>query len=405
MQERSLDRLPGRGKAPPDLSLAEVVDLPAEELKKKLSGHSLVVVHSREIDDSGEASLGLSTFDTWLGQLRVAVQKLRNLGISDFVITSDHGFLLQDETASSVPYAAGRERDRRFAVLDTMVKEPGTHGASLSSLGYQGAEGYLLLPRDTRTFNLTDRSSATFVHGGNTLQERVIPVLTLSSRKALATRLTRYRALAQAAAPLLGLHRIRVKLEVAPGAMGLLQPDRKVALALRVPNRAAEVDLRDAPGAELANQRLLVEVDADWAEVLFGLVGSGSERAQVEVYHPDAEEDVEPFRLEEFFDVKEGGRPAPGGASLTGPGPGGASLSDDRPWHAALEDEGHRKVLLHLEQYGTVTEEQATQMLGGARAERRFNLRLQEYLKLVPFQVALEVTASGKRYIKSHPLH
>ncbi len=396
MAERSLDRLPGKGKSPPSLDLAELVDLPAEDLKRRLSGHSLVVVHSREIDDSGEASLGLATFDTWLGQLRVAVQKLRSLGLNEFVVTSDHGFLLQDETATSVTYGAGRERDRRFAVLDTMVKEPGTQGASLSSLGYEGAEGYLLLPRDTRTFNLTDRSSGTFVHGGNTLQERVIPVLTMSSRKAPVTRLARYRALAQAAPPLLGLSRIRVRLEVAPGETGLLQPDRKVALGLRVPNRGAEVDLRDASGAELANQRVLVEVDADWAEVLFSLVGSGLERAQVEVYHPDAEEDVEPFRLEEFFDVQ----------AVAGPlAPGGASLTDDRPWHAALEDEGHRKVLLHLEQYGTITEEQTLQMLGGARAERRFNMRLQEYRKLLPFQVSLEPTPSGKRYVKGHLLH
>jgi len=277
------------------------------------------------------------------------------------------------------------------------VKEPDTQGATLSCLGYEGVEGYLLLPRDTRTFNLTNRSSATFVHGGNTLQERVIPVLTVSSRKARVTRLSRYRALAQASAPLLGLSRIQVKLEVAPGQTGLLQPDRRVALGLRVPNRAAEVDLRDASGAELVNQRLLVEVDANWAEVLFSLVGSGAERAQVEVYHPDSEEDVEPCRLEEFFEVKTGG------ASLPGSTVGGASLTDDRPWDSGIQDEGHRKVLLHLEQYGTVTEEQAGGMLGGPRAERRFNMRLQGYRDLLPFQVSMEVTASGKRYVKNHP--
>jgi len=408
MAERSLDRLPGKAKSPPNMGLAELVDLPAEDLRRKFSGHGLVVVLSREIDDSGEASLGLSTFDTWLGQLRVAVHKLRSLGLNEFVITSDHGFLLQDETASTVPYAGGRERDRRFAVLDAAVKEPDTLGATLSGLGYEGAEGYLLFPRDTRTFNLTDRSSATFVHGGNSLQERVIPVLTVSSRKARVTRLTRYRALARAGAPLLGLSRIQVKLEVAPGQTGLLQSDGKVALGLRVPGRGAEVDLRDASGAELVNQRLLLEVDGDWDEVLFDLVGSGLERAQVEVYHPDAEEEVEPCRLEEFFDVRAvGGSLSDSstlGGGLPGSAAGGASLTADRPWHAALEDEGHRRVLLHLEQYGTVTEEQAGQMLGGPRAERRFNMRLQDYRDLLPFQVSLEVTASGKRYVKNPTL-
>lgn len=230
----------------------------------------------------------------------------------------------------------------------------------------------------------------------------MIPVLTVSSCRPHLNPLNplnTYRVLARAAAPLLGLNRIQVKLEFAPGQMGLLQSDRKVALALRVPNREARVDLRDASEAELVNQRLLVEVEAEWADVLFTLVGSGPERAQVEVYHPDGEEKVEPFRLEEFFEVKTVG------SSLTASTVRGASLTDDRPWHSAIENEDHRKALLHLEQYGTLTEEQACGMLGGPRAERRFNMRMQDYRDLLPFQVSLEVTASGKRYVKNQTTH
>lgn len=393
MAERSLDRLPGKGRSPANLGLAELVDLSAEDLKKKLSSHPLVVVHSREIDESGEASLGLSTFDTWLGQLRAGVQKLRTLGVTEFVITSDHGFLLQDETAVSKPYDAGREQDRRFAVHDHVVKEPGLLGSPFSSLGYEGVEGYLVVPRDTRMFNLTERSSAAFVHGGNTLQERVIPVLTVSSRKAQVHRLTRYRAVAEPGKPLLGANRLRVKLEVAPGASGVLLSERKVSLGLRVPGGAARAVIVDASGdgVELANQRVLVELEA-WAEVAFQLTGAGAERVPVEIYHPDAEEDVEPCRLEALFDVQ----------AVGGPGLGGASLATDRAWHAALEDDGHRKVLLHLEQFGTVTEEQAMQMLGGARPVRRFRAALEQYRPLLPFQVMVEPAANGSRYVKGH---
>lgn len=393
MAERSLDRLPGKGKTPPSFGLAELVDLASEDLKRRLSGHSLVVIHSREIDESGEASLGLSTFDTWLGQLRAGVQKLRTLGLTEFVITSDHGFLLQDETAVSETYKGGREQDRRFALLDARVDEPGTQGAPLSSLGYDGVEGYLLLPVDTRMFNLSDRSSAAFVHGGNTLQERAIPVLTVSSRKAQVHRLTRYRALAEPGKPLLGANRLRVRLEVAPGASGVLLSDRKVSLGLRVPGGGAQAEIVDASGdaVELANQRVLVELES-WAEVAFKLTSASPDRVPVEVYHPDAEEDVEPCRLEALFDVQ-----------VVAEGPeGGASVAADRAWHTAVEDDGHRKVLLHLEQYGTVTEEQVMQMLGGTRPARRFSGRLAQYRPMLPFQVMIEVTASGNRYVKAH---
>lgn len=393
MAERSLETLPGQRKKPPDLELAELVDLETETLRRKTAGNALVVVHSREIDESGEASLGLFTFDTWLGQLRAAVQKLRSVGVTSFVITSDHGFLLQDETTHPVVYDAGRERDRRYAVLDAAVMEPDLTGTSLSALGYDGVDGYLRLPRDTRVFNASGRSSSTFVHGGNTLQERAIPVLVVESRRTQISRLTRYQVLAEPCLPVLDLHRIRVKLELSPGAHGVLQfaAGRGVPLSLRVPDRTAQVHIRDVTRAELTNQRVLVQPGADWAEIMFSLVGPSQERAQVEVYHADAEEDVTPCRLDAYFDVVTG---------AAGTEAASATPPPDRPWHANIEDEGHRRVLLHLDQYGTVSEENALELLGGARAERRFGMRLQTYRELLPFAVTVEMTSSGKRYVK-----
>ena len=165
-----------------------------------------------------------------------------------------------------------------------------------------------------------------------------------------------------------------------------------MSLGLRVPGRGAEAEIVDTSGekVELANQRVLVELDT-WAEVLFRLSGPSAGRVPVEVYHPDAEEDVEPCRLEALFDVQ-----------AHGPGPDGAGLVADRAWHTAIEDDGHRKVLLHLEQFGSVTEEQAMHMLGNARVVRRFSAKLDAYRPLLPFQVMLEVTASGNRYVKGN---
>ena len=50
-------------------------------------------------------------------------------------------------------------------------------------MSYEGQEGYLLFRNDTAIFKgRTKLSNASFAHGGNSLQERVIPVLTVTKQ-------------------------------------------------------------------------------------------------------------------------------------------------------------------------------------------------------------------------------
>lgn len=388
MAERSLEKLPGNRKSPPDLVLSDLVDLDQETLARKCQGQPLVIVHSTEIDDAGEASLGLFTFDTWLGQLKAAVQKLRSVGVAEFVITSDHGFLLQDETTLRKDYGGGIEQDRRWALLGAAVSEPDLTGATLSSLGYEGAAGYLRLARDTRVFDSSARSSATFVHGGNSLQERVIPVMTVTSRVKSLDRITPYVVRAEVLAPALGHSRIRVRLEAGEGFLQLAA-GRKLPLAIRSRERGAQVQIKDAPGAELVNQRVLVPCDADWVEVLFSLVG-GVGRTQIEVFHPDADEDVTPCLIPSFFDV----------VPVQGQAPGAVVAEGDGGWHASIADGAHLKVLQYIEKYGSINEEQSTQMLGSPREARRFGRNVTDYLQLLPFRITIETAGGDTRYVK-----
>jgi hypothetical protein len=51
------------------------------------------------------------------------------------------------------------------------------------------------------------------------------------------------------------------------------------------------------------NQQLLLKVEGDWAEVFFDLKGDRDERVRVEVFHPDAIEDIDPITLPAYFNV------------------------------------------------------------------------------------------------------
>ncbi|MFM7425262.1 MAG: BREX-6 system phosphatase PglZ [Elainella sp.] len=395
MSEKSIDSLGTGRKRARAIKLSEVRSRTIESLKKGgLSDADLVVVHSQEIDDAGEANVGLATFETWLQHLKTAWSRLKSLGFNEFVFTADHGFLLQDQTTQSKPYGSKRDPDRRHVLMTEPRSEAGTITVSLSALQYDGQEGYLLFRRDTANF-ATGNPGATFVHGGNSLQERVIPVLIVSHRHASEPIKLKYLAEVKAERELLGHSRLRLRVKPAPDVQLSFIGARTIGLALRVPNRPdIQLTIKDAPGIEVKNQVLLVPVEGDWIEILFDLKGIQGERVPVEIYHPEGTEEVEPTATMELFSVSGTLQPT----AQTATPQAGSSLE----WHNRFEDEGVCQVFLHLQQHGSITEIELTQMLGNARKVRRFSMDFEEHLKQVPFSVRIETTPSGKRYVRQN---
>jgi hypothetical protein len=383
IRERSAD---GGHRQVKGLSLAEVCTTPTAKLKKNCANIDLIVVHSTEIDDAGEANVGLITFERWLQQIKAAWSHLRAIGVNEFIITADHGFLLQDATTQIIPYGSKRDPSRRHILVTEPRSESGTSTVSLSSLNYEGQSGYLLFRQDTAVF-ATGNPGASFVHGGNSLQERVIPVLTISHRHSSNLKLVQY--LIETESEQTGVNCLKVRVKPAPVAQSVLSftGTQRITLSLRVPDRPdIEISLKDAPGATLNNQQIRVEPDKDWIRILFDLKGDRDERVRIEVYHPDAVEDVASAFPLDYFTVS-GAR-------------SGAVEKTSSDWQDSFADAGIRQVFLHLQQHGSITEPELNQMLGNPRQVRRFALNFEEYLKQVPFLVRIETVSSGKRYVK-----
>jgi hypothetical protein len=273
----------------------------------------------------------------------------------------------------------------------------GSVTVSLASLGYAERSGYVLFRRDTAVFDTG--KNGTFVHGGNSLQERVIPVLTISHRHQGSTIAAQYVVEVDVASPVVGLNRIRLRIRPAPEAQGVLQFEgaSQISLALRVPQRDdITVLIKDVAGATVENQVILLKKEQDWAEVFFELIGAKDERVKVEVFHPDGLEQVTPVSTSSFFDVS-GGRTAP---ATTKPAP--RAPADEADWEGAIADAGARQVFIHIYRHGSITEVEIIQMLGNPRQARRFARDLETYLSQVPFAVRVESTGSGKRYVKGY---
>ena len=374
------------------LKLAEVCDAEPEQLKRRIASARVVVVHGTEVDDAGEANVGPATFELSLRQLRSAWAQLQRAGVKSFVFTADHGFMLLDETTRTVPFGKRTDPRARY-VLDELARaEPGMVNVSLQALGYDGLAGHLLFREDTALF-ATTRAGATFVHGGNSLQERVIPVLTVRRERAPVASQVRYEVKAERGKDLMGARRLSLRVVTAAGQLGFTTR-RDVALALRaVGAPGIGVVLKDlsGPGA-IQDGRLRLPADAESSELFFSLEGTASGQARIEVYHPDGVEKLDPVRLEDWFEVdfRRGRNVEPQAA------PAGAELS----WTDGFANEGERRVFVHLHDHGSITEAEVTQFLGSPRAFRRFSLAFDELLKKVPFKVRIETAPDGKRYVR-----
>ncbi len=171
------------GGAVVDMPLDSLLSLGQKALAARLEGKRLLVVRSQEIDDIGERDsvhLARQVMTPLLFNLLKTVRKLAKAGVSRFVIAADHGYLLGEELSEAMK-----------------VDPPGGHTVELHRrcwIGRGGAvsEKYLrfkavdlgvggdlefAFPRGLGAFKVAGGNQAYF-HGGLSLQELVVPVLT-----------------------------------------------------------------------------------------------------------------------------------------------------------------------------------------------------------------------------------
>jgi len=383
------------GATCPWMSLEEVVSRDATRLKQAVARARLVVVHSLEIDNAGEKGVGPAFFDHAIQRLRAAWRLLRDAGVRRFVITSDHGFLLLGGAADTVQ-SHGRKIDpkRRHVFSTVAADHRGEVRVSLADLGYEGVDGHLMFPETTALFDTGQRIGG-FAHGGNSLQERVIPVLTLLHRAAAGADTLSYVVTAKPLDGVAGMHCIRAEVDsLAQGALDF-GGKREVELALRVPDESdVQAELcQTRGGARLAGSSIFATVGQGF-ELFFRLSGSEENRVLVELIHPTAESNVVPCVVQGRFAVT----PARTSSKATA----STAVIDDEGlrWLALLPSEEVRSLFRHLTIHGAVTESEAAAMLGGQRALRRFALRVEEYARQAPFGVRIDVVTGVKRYVR-----
>jgi hypothetical protein len=170
-----------------DVVLDELLSLTRSKLAKKLEGAQVVVVRSQEIDHAGETGFtyqARQVMDTVIDNLARAIHKLAAAGVHHAVVTADHGhlFFASDRDASmrtDAPGGSTVELHRRCWIGRGGSTPRGCVRVSAAALGY-ASDLELVFPTGLGVFRAG--GDLAFHHGGPSLQELVIPVLTVRTK-------------------------------------------------------------------------------------------------------------------------------------------------------------------------------------------------------------------------------
>lgn len=170
-----------------DFTLDELLSVPASKLAKKLDQAQVVVVRSQEIDHAGENQFGYQArqiMDGVIDNLARGIRKLAAAGIEHAVVSADHGHLFfatdRDESMrTDAPGGNTVDLHRRCWVGRGGATPPGSVRVAASALGYE-SDLEFVFPAGAGVFRAG--GGLAFYHGGPSLQELVVPVLTIRTK-------------------------------------------------------------------------------------------------------------------------------------------------------------------------------------------------------------------------------
>ncbi len=162
-----------------------------EEGRALARDHDLIYIYQNEIDHTGdkretEADV-FEAVDRNLDILQALIRKVAAVNGNNILITADHGFLftntpLGDSDFTENPSAENVDfLNRRFAIGSGFQRKSNIACYSSSELGLTG-ELEVAIPKSINRFRVRG-SGSRYVHGGASLQEVVIPVLSVNKAR------------------------------------------------------------------------------------------------------------------------------------------------------------------------------------------------------------------------------
>ncbi|MGL1038332.1 BREX-1 system phosphatase PglZ type A [Vibrio vulnificus] len=159
--------------------------------RELLKANDVLYVYHNRIDHTGdkmqsEGEAFEATEKTFDDLLKL-VKKLTNANASNIIITADHGFLYQNSALEDSDYLAKDVEgeilynDRRFVLGKGLTCGKSLKAFSNDDLGVVG-DVHAVVPKGIQRLRLSG-SGSRFVHGGASLQEVIIPIISINKKR------------------------------------------------------------------------------------------------------------------------------------------------------------------------------------------------------------------------------
>jgi hypothetical protein len=418
------------------ISLKEMSDKSHEEMKKTLNGKKLIIVHSLEIDELGETgllSLIPDYFEQTLTRILTVVKRLEIIGFQQFIFTSDHGFIQADETLKGEKIPHVDVETRRYILHSTSLESSLVKSVSMAELNYNVDDSSWLLFSPTADLFQKPGNKDRFYHGGNSLQERVIPVISYKKKKSsLLADDEDFEINVKSKPPVLGSNRITLKAE-RTGSFNMLAP-QNLLLQLDIPSEYnANLQIAEIVNGEKIGNQINIPIEQE-VEIFFRIQGVNVSKAPLRITRPQRFDSSKELITDEFFDVisesiisstRENTNnlsdnvnessitssldisSSDSNIEIESTSISGVGLLSrvEVNYTSSIPEEFHH-ILNHIKNHGIITENSLVNMLGGgsqgARKSRRFASNIQDWLIHLPFNIEITTTNEGKTYRKAN---
>ena len=170
----------------------EFLNMSKEESRTLFRDHCVVYIYHNQIDAAGDAPKTeervFEAAEDALKEIIDIIKKLTTANFTHILITADHGFIYQHKPIDKSEYASldieGDTifmRNRRFVVGNGLKPSPSAKIFTAQALGQIG-EYEVAIPKSINRLRLKG-SGSRYVHGGASLQEVVLPVITIYKKR------------------------------------------------------------------------------------------------------------------------------------------------------------------------------------------------------------------------------
>jgi uncharacterized protein (TIGR02687 family) len=153
--------------------------------------HEIIYIYHNEIDATGDKSASehkvFDAVEDSFATIEKIIKQIANFNGSNILITADHGFLYQNTPTADSEFcsvekpSSFKHFNRRFIISDEIKKSGCIEIYDASSLNIKGNEK-VALAKSINKIRLQGGGHR-FVHGGASLQEMVVPLITIKKRR------------------------------------------------------------------------------------------------------------------------------------------------------------------------------------------------------------------------------